>query len=146
MKTACTAAIVRYTYSCTSKAACFSQRSRGSTTDGYALRAAIELTDPPGATFALAPLRQERRRHRDSAGRDPLSRNRTRRQPSRDRECVALLVARDQSDIRHVVKRDAAAVVAVSALTLPHGLALVILAEQLYRAASLLQGHPYHRE
>jgi 23S rRNA (pseudouridine1915-N3)-methyltransferase len=44
------------------------------------------------------------------------------------------------------VKRDAAAVMAISALTLPHGLVRVVLAEQLYRAASLLSGHPYHRE
>ena len=44
------------------------------------------------------------------------------------------------------VKRDAAAVVAVSALTLPHGLVRIIVAEQLYRAVSLLAGHPYHRE
>jgi len=34
---------------------------------------------------------------------------------------------------------------ALSALTLPHALARLVLVEQLYRAATLLQGHPYHR-
>jgi len=33
----------------------------------------------------------------------------------------------------------------LSRLTLPHGLVRVVVAEALYRAASVLDGHPYHR-
>jgi len=44
------------------------------------------------------------------------------------------------------LKSEAETLISLSALTLPHGLVRVILAEQIYRAVSLLQGHPYHRE
>jgi 23S rRNA (pseudouridine1915-N3)-methyltransferase len=44
------------------------------------------------------------------------------------------------------IKRRAEKMLALSAMTLPHGLARVLLSEQLYRAATIIQGHPYHRE
>jgi 23S rRNA (pseudouridine1915-N3)-methyltransferase len=43
-------------------------------------------------------------------------------------------------------KSAADSVIRLSAMTLPHALAQVILLEQLYRAATFLTGHPYHRE
>jgi 23S rRNA (pseudouridine1915-N3)-methyltransferase len=44
------------------------------------------------------------------------------------------------------VKMRAHKLVGLSRLTLPHALARVVLAEQLYRAVSILKGHPYHRD
>ena len=43
------------------------------------------------------------------------------------------------------VKKQAALLLRLSSLTLPHALAQVVLLEQIYRAATLLTGHPYHR-
>ena len=43
------------------------------------------------------------------------------------------------------VKAAARATVRLSAMTLPHALARVLLAEQLYRVWSIEAGHPYHR-
>jgi 23S rRNA (pseudouridine1915-N3)-methyltransferase len=44
------------------------------------------------------------------------------------------------------IRSSAHQLLALSALTLPHGMVRVLLAEQLYRAYSLLHNHPYHRE
>lgn len=44
------------------------------------------------------------------------------------------------------LKRTARERLRLSSLTLPHGLARVVLAEALYRAHSLRCGHPYHRD
>ena len=44
------------------------------------------------------------------------------------------------------LKQGAHETLRLSALTLPHGLARVVLAEALYRAHSLRSGHPYHRD
>jgi 23S rRNA (pseudouridine1915-N3)-methyltransferase len=51
------------------------------------------------------------------------------------------------ADGLHVsIKQGAQQRMALSSFTLPHGLVRVLLAEQLYRAHSLLHNHPYHRE
>lgn len=44
------------------------------------------------------------------------------------------------------LKAEADELIRLSSLTLPHGLARLVLCEQLYRAVSILKNHPYHRE
>lgn len=44
------------------------------------------------------------------------------------------------------LKDDAAMRLRLSSLTLPHAMVRVLLAEQLYRALSIIDNHPYHRE
>jgi 23S rRNA (pseudouridine1915-N3)-methyltransferase len=43
------------------------------------------------------------------------------------------------------VRQKADRVIAFSPLTWPHQLVRILLAEQLYRATTILSGHPYHR-
>ena len=62
-----------------------------------------------------------------------------------DARSVAFVVG-SADGLADTVRQDAAEVVALSALTLPHGLVRVIVAEQVYRAVSLITGHPYHRD
>ena len=44
------------------------------------------------------------------------------------------------------LKAKAEGLIRISSMTLPHGIVRVMLAEQLYRAWSILARHPYHRE
>ncbi|MEM6998779.1 MAG: 23S rRNA (pseudouridine(1915)-N(3))-methyltransferase RlmH [Pseudomonadota bacterium] len=45
-----------------------------------------------------------------------------------------------------VLKKKANQLWSLSEMTLPHGLVRVMIAEQIYRAWSITQNHPYHRE
>lgn len=58
---------------------------------------------------------------------------------------VALLVG-GPDGLSAEVKQRADLKWSLSALTLPHALVRVVLAEQLYRAWSLITNHPYHRD
>lgn len=43
-------------------------------------------------------------------------------------------------------RQKAQMVISLGAMTFPHQLMRILIAEQLYRAATILSGHPYHRE
>ena len=47
--------------------------------------------------------------------------------------------------LSEATRKKASVLLRLSAMTLPHALAQVVLIEQLYRAATILTGHPYHR-
>lgn len=58
---------------------------------------------------------------------------------------VAILVG-GPDGLDPALKRDADETIRLSSLTLPHALVRVLLAEQLYRAWTVLSNHPYHRD
>ena len=60
------------------------------------------------------------------------------------RETRFLLGAADGFD--HAARGDADLLLSFGRATWPHLLARAMLAEQLFRATSILAGHPYHRE
>lgn len=63
---------------------------------------------------------------------------------ARDGRDVALLIG-GPDGIAATLDAKAELKWSLSALTLPHGLARIIVAEALYRAVSIIKGHPYHR-
>lgn len=58
---------------------------------------------------------------------------------------IALLIG-GPDGLAPALKARAQELIRLSSLTLPHALARLLLAEALYRAASLESNHPYHRE
>jgi 23S rRNA (pseudouridine1915-N3)-methyltransferase len=82
--------------------------------------------DERGQTWTTARLAERLRQGRDDA------------------ERLAFVIG-SADGLSEDVKRNADVIMSLSALTLAHGVARVMLAEQLYRAASMLAGHPYHR-
>lgn len=65
---------------------------------------------------------------------------------ARDEAASALtLVIGGPDGLDGAVRRRAQAVVAFGAMTWPHQLARIMACEQIYRAVTILGGHPYHR-
>jgi 23S rRNA (pseudouridine1915-N3)-methyltransferase len=62
----------------------------------------------------------------------------------REAKDVVVVVGGDEGLDPSVLER-AALVLSLSKMTLPHRLARVVIAEQLYRAFTLLRGEPYHK-
>ena len=60
--------------------------------------------------------------------------------------CDVAFIVGGADGLHDSVKKGAHQLLALSAMTLPHAMVRVLLAEQLYRAHSLLHNHPYHRE
>lgn len=97
------------------------------------LRAAL----PPGATLVALDERGTDLTTRDLAAR--LQRW------QRDAQPVALLIG-GPDGLDPALKAEARERLRLSSLTLPHPMVRVLLAEQIYRAWSVLANHPYHRD
>lgn len=114
------------------------RRTRGGAADAVARESARLLAAVPrGAEVVALDERGESWSSADLARRMDGWRRR-----GRD---VALLIGGPDGLSDECLQR-AAAQWSLSALTLPHALVRVVLAEQIYRAWSILEGHPYHRE
>jgi 23S rRNA (pseudouridine1915-N3)-methyltransferase len=108
------------------------RHGRGPAAEASLLAAAV----PKGATLAAL----------DERGRDlssPEFAEYLRRTAEGARELAFVIGGADGLDAG--LRERAATVVAFGRMVWPHALARVMLAEQLYRAASILAGTPYHR-
>jgi 23S rRNA (pseudouridine1915-N3)-methyltransferase len=103
------------------------------TQEGAALRAAL----PAGADFAVF---DERGRHANSLDFARFI------ESERDRGIKSLwFVIGGAEGLDSLVREQARAAFSFGEMTLPHQLVRILAAEQIYRAMTILSGHPYHR-
>jgi 23S rRNA (pseudouridine1915-N3)-methyltransferase len=112
-----------------------------------ASRGAAQATLREGERVVAALRERERVVLLDETGRQLDTRELSSRLVTLEREApdLALLIGGPDGHAPAVRAR-ASESWSLSRLTLPHGLARVLLAEQIYRAQSILLGHPYHRD
>ncbi len=112
-----------------------------------ASRGASQAVQREGERVLAALRDRERIVLLDESGRQMDTRELAARLSALERETseIALLIGGPDGHAPGVRAR-AAESWSLSRLTLPHGLARVLLAEQIYRAQSVLLGHPYHRD
>lgn len=89
---------------------------------------------------AVAVLLDERGDNLDSAGLSEL----LRQYRAQDRPAVCFVIG-GADGLAGSLRERAARTLAFGAATWPHQLVRIMLLEQLYRAATILAGHPYHR-
>lgn len=83
----------------------------------------------------------------DERGRDLDTRGlATRLNIWRERAQPIALIIGGPDGLDESIRREAHETLRLSSLTLPHPLVRVVLAEQLFRAWSVITGHPYHRD
>jgi 23S rRNA (pseudouridine1915-N3)-methyltransferase len=113
-------------------------RTSGKTIEAMMLSEAerIEAAMPKGARRVILDERGERRTTAQLA-------ERLRFWLGDGRDVALIVGGPDGLDAK--LKQSADETLRLSDLTLPHAFARVLLAEALYRAWSLLNGHPYHR-
>ncbi|KAG0190126.1 hypothetical protein DFQ28_002489 [Apophysomyces sp. BC1034] len=114
------------------------QRAPGRTASSVmaAERARIETALPKGARIVAL----------DEHGRDWTTMQLAQQLPrwQQDGRDVAFVVG-GADGLDPAIKDRADLLLRLSSLTLPHAMVRVLLAEQLYRAWSITQNHPYHR-
>jgi 23S rRNA (pseudouridine1915-N3)-methyltransferase len=101
------------------------------------------------AILSLARGERQKERHKlillDSRGKQLSSEELAQFLDREQMQALPLLVAIGGADgFSEQARHDAAFVLSLGRMTLPHELARVVLLEQLYRAFTILKNHPYH--